>query len=98
MKKRLFDETEAVSCDLVPIHDRVRSFYGKAEVTHTKNGLLLTSYKVPVCIIRDFGQVYLGDKWDCSPTTLRHVKEFLKQNGYKAESKKQIKEDYEVRA
>lgn len=98
MKKRLFDETEVVSYDLVPIHDRARSFYGKAQVTYTKNGLLLTSYKTPVCIICDPEHVYLSDKWDYSPTTLRHVKEFLRQNGYKAENKKQIKESYEVRA
>ena len=98
MKKRLFDENKIVSYNLVPIHDRARSFYGKAQVTYTKNGLLLASYKTPVCIICDPEHVYLSDKWDYSPTTLRHVKEFLRQNGYKAENKKQIKESYEVRA
>jgi hypothetical protein len=31
-----------------------------------------------------------------SSTTLRHIKEFLKQNGFKAESSKQIMADYGV--
>ena len=29
-----------------------------------------------------------------SVTTLRHIKEFLKQNGFKAETKAQIAKDY----
>ena len=29
-----------------------------------------------------------------SATTLRHIKEFLKQNGFKADSKSQIEKDY----
>ena len=29
-----------------------------------------------------------------SPTTLRHIKEFLLQYGFKAENKKQIENDY----
>ena len=29
-----------------------------------------------------------------SPTTLRHIKEFLRQSGFKAETKKQIMKDY----
>lgn len=69
----------------------------------------LYSYGTPVCNISllfeegtDFskGRVYLnGDVCDSllfSNTTLRHIKEFLKQNGFKAESKKQVINDYKM--
>ena len=36
----------------------------------------------------------LLDKWDCSSTTLRHVKEFLKQNGFEVNSLSQMRRDY----
>ena len=39
-----------------------------------------------------YGKAYVVDTY--SQTTLRHIKEFLKQNGFKADSKKQIMEDY----
>lgn len=79
--------------------DSRQSFYNKATVTEDKNGKYLTSYNTVVARITDknngykiapYAEVY-GTH---SQTTLRHIKEFLKQNGFKAESKAQIEKDY----
>lgn len=71
-----------------------KSFYGKAQVL--ENGMgdkMLFSYDVLVAgVIEGEARVYNLK----SATTLRHVKEFLLQNGFKAENKAQIKEDYLV--
>jgi hypothetical protein len=80
---------------LEPDHDSAKSFYNKAEVRVMKHGALtvkvLTSYETEVAqIIGD--NVLIEDTY--SATTLRHIKEFLRQNGFKAESKKQIEQDY----
>lgn len=84
--------------DLGTQHDSRKSFYGKAKVDVKPNGSqVLYSYGTPVCRIED-GKVTLLSKgylgWASSQTTLRHVKEFLKQNGFKADSLKQISKDY----
>ena len=94
---------EAPVYGLEPEFDSRKSFYGKANVDVKKDGTqVLYSYDTPVCMIKD-GEVTLGKSrmrgypicvWNYSPTTLRHVKEFLKQNGFKAESTKQIGQDY----
>ena len=84
---------------LQPIHDNKQSFYNKATVTEDKNGKYLTSYSTVVARITDknhgykivpYAEVY----GTYSATTLRHIKEFLKQNGFRAESKIQIEKDY----
>lgn len=72
-------------------YDRRASFYGKALVEERKNITILTSYNTQVAIIKN-NKAYINGTY--SNTTLRHIKEFLKQNGFKAESKKQIIEDY----
>lgn len=82
--------------DLKPIHDSRESFYGKATVeTHTnENGdtvISLYSYNTLVAYIVCDQPHVLGTY---SNTTLRHIKEFLKQNGFKAENKQQIVKDY----
>ena len=81
--------------ELTPRFDSRQSFYGKATVTGTNTGLVLRSYGTIVATIDDeTNEVTLLPRWSDSTTTLRHVKEFLKQNGFKAESKAQIKADY----
>lgn len=77
------EETPVVG--LEPEHDSRKSFYGKAKVDQREDGTeILYSYGTPVCKIKD-GEVtllkrgYLG--WASSQTTLRHVKEFIKQHG-----------------
>lgn len=76
---------------LMPIYDSRASFYGKAIVSDSENGIQLQSYDSVVAEIKNGKAVVLGDY---SATTLRHIKEFLKQNGFKAETKKQILKDY----
>lgn len=78
---------------LEPRYDGAQSFYRKAEVVQTRTGFLLESFRVPVVLISD-KTVFLGTDWNYSRTTIRHVKEFLKQQGYKADSKEQILKDY----
>lgn len=91
---------------LHPIHDTRKSFYGKAlftvdTVLWGKSTELtapgekhLYSYDNHVCYIDNAGKVHLLPLWNYSATTLRHVKEFLKQNGFKADNSKQLKKDY----
>lgn len=91
--------------ELKPIYDGHKSFYGKALVTdgktHWNGGTFLRadgekhlySYGAHVAYIDENG-VHLLYLWDYSATTLRHIKEFLKQNGFIANSKKQMERDY----
>ena len=84
---------EAPVYDMSPQYDARQSFYGKARVDDNGNEKTLYSYNTPVAkIIGD--KVELLPKWDWSQTTLRHVKEFLKQNGFEASSLAQMKRDY----
>lgn len=81
---------------LMPIYDSRKSFYNKAVVeddSMNHGGKLLYSYGTWVVAICG-DHVRLFSAWDHSATTLRHVKEFLKQNGFKAETKAQIEKDY----
>lgn len=79
--------------ELVPSYDSRQSFYNKARVDIHGDEQTLYSYNTPVAKIVS-GRVELLDKWDCSSTTLRHVKEFLKQNGFEANSLSQMRRDY----
>lgn len=82
---------------LKPIYDKAISFYGKAETERTSDSIVLYSYNTKVAEIKG-DKVILNNKIDdnllFSNTTLRHIKEFLKQNGFKAETKQQIIKDY----
>ena len=77
--------------DLRPQFDPRASFYNKARVEVKGEEKKLVSYNTHVATIK-------GDKAEVkgtySTTTLRHIKEFLLQNGFKAENKKQIEKDY----
>ena len=71
-----------------------KGFGGKAQVeTDNRGNETLYSYDTPVVKLSG-DKVTLLPKWDSSATTLRHVKEFLKQHDLKAESKAQIAKDY----
>lgn len=74
---------------LNPIYDTRASFYGKAETDGDK----LYSYNTLVAEIIDGKPVVYNLQ---SQTTLRHVREWLKQNNFKADSKQQIIKDYGV--
>lgn len=80
--------------DLSPIYDSRISFYGKARVEEYGFKTVLVSYSTDVASIENGVAKVTGTY---SQTTLRHIKEFLKQNGFKAENSKQIMEDYGVK-
>ena len=80
--------------ELTPKFDSRKSFYGKAKIRFDGDRRLLFSYGTPVAFI-DFDRLpVLLDGWDSTQTTLRHVKEFLKQNDLKADSLEQMRRDY----
>lgn len=81
---------------LEPRYDARKSFYGKAHVdtgdNNDKNKLY--SYDTLVAEIKDGKPVVYGTY---SATTLRHIKDWLKQNGFRADTSKQIVADYGVK-
>lgn len=77
--------------ELTPIYDSRASFYGKAMVKTVGGELTLLSYNTKVATINSAGAV-VYDIY--SATTLRHIKEFLRQSGYEASSKSQVVRDY----
>lgn len=92
---------EEPTYDMAPEFDGRKSFYGKAKVDVRPDGTqILYSYGTPVCKITKDGEVtllkkgYLG--WASSQTTLRHVKEFLKQNGKEAGTINDLRKRYPV--
>jgi hypothetical protein len=83
--------SEINEVELTPQQDSRASFYNKAHVRIEGNKKTLISYLTPVCIVENGAARVLG-KW--SATTSRHVKEFLYQEGFKAENTPQIMRDY----
>lgn len=83
--------------ELKCIYDKCNSFYEKAffVFNNDNNIYFLYSYNTIVAYINEDGGVYITDNnKHLTQTTLRHIKEFLKQNSIKAETKKQILNDY----
>ena len=77
--------------DLSPRYDARQKFYGKARVDVDDDKMTLISYNTKVAeIVKGKPKVF----GYYSMTTFRHIREFLKQNGFKAESKAQILKDY----
>lgn len=83
---------------LQPNYDSRASFYGKAIVQTEGTTLKLYSYGTYVARIHEEVSVEVrATVFDThSDTTLRHIKEFLKQYGFQAETAKQIMADYGV--
>lgn len=73
--------------ELTARYDSRQSFYGKAQVIELPNKTVLKSYDTIVAVIKDGKPMVRGDY---SQTTTRHTKEFLKQNGFWVETKKDI--------
>ena len=66
--------------ELTPIYDGRQSFYSKAlveEISRTEK--ILYSYCVPVAMIKDNKLLINDNEWRYSQTTLRHIKEFARQ-------------------
>ena len=74
--------------ELIPIFDNAKSFYSKAIIIDSS----LYSYNTLIINLKDLQK--RKDSSLLSAATLRHLKEFLKQNNLKAETKKQIIKDY----
>ncbi len=72
-------------------YDSRASFYGKARVEIEDTTKQLFSYNTHVASIKDGKPMVFGTY---SQTTLRHIKEFLQQNGFKADNNKQIMANY----
>lgn len=81
----------AMITELTPVYDTRKSFYGKAHVITEGNRITLRSYSTNVAYIEGGKAVVHGTY---SNTTLRHIKDFLRQNGFEASSKAQIEADY----
>lgn len=75
-------------------YDSRVSFGGKAMVEDENGKLNLYSYKTLVAYIKD-GKAYVNGEY--SATTMRHIKEFLRQNGFEAGSTKEILKEYGVK-
>lgn len=79
---------------LKPEFDSAKSFYNKAVVKIDENGNKhLYSYSTLVCELDGLNSVAKVYNVQ-SATTFRHIKEFLRQNGFVADTKKQIVADY----
>lgn len=94
------DINESPEAELDTKFDNRKSFYGKAVVDTRNDGTkVLYSYGCPVCRIEN-GKVTLLNRgyrgWATSATTLRHVKEFLRQNGFKADSLRDMEKSYPI--
>lgn len=87
MKQKYFK----MAYELQTQHDSRKSFYGKARVEIINGKSVLYSYNTKVAQIENGKPIVYGTY---SQTTLRHIKEFLLQNGFKAENSKQIMKDY----
>lgn len=68
-----------------------KSFGNKAMIEETETGYNLWSYETLVVEIKN-NKLTINSVY--SQTTLRHIKEFALQNGFKADKKKQIEENY----
>ncbi len=77
--------------ELKPRFDGRKSFYGKANVIWEGEKKILRSYSTNVCEIEN-GKVKIYGFY--SSTTLRHIKDFLYQNGFEVGSKKQLEKLY----
>lgn len=90
-RKGMIIMTTTELIELQTIYDSRKSFYKKAFVHESDNVKTLYSYETKVARIKNDKATVFGTY---SMTTLRHIKEFLLQNGFKAENKKQIENDY----
>lgn len=79
--------------ELTPRYDARQSFYGKAQIIEIEETQVLKSYDTYVCIIKG-NHAFICDTY--SNTTTRHIREFLKQNGFKVGTKQELINMYSV--
>jgi hypothetical protein len=90
--------------ELIPVHDRAKSFYKKAHIGFFKSDLLKTycnyliSYESCVAILAETSPRVVGIREDVNgfltQTTMRHIREFLQQYYYKIGPKQFMIENY----
>lgn len=84
-----------ITYNLETIYDSHKSFYGKAKVVENDLMKSLYSYDTLVATLdTTTGNITLHPRWNESQTTLRHVKEFLKQNDCFVGSKSELEKYY----
>lgn len=93
MEERIYRKNDY---DLGCRYDSRQSFYGKAKVEEFSDGSeALRSYSTIVaCITCENGERKAHVRGQYSQTTTRHIKEYLKQNGFKADTIQQVLKDY----
>lgn len=69
---------------LKPEHSKQKSFYKKAVVFDDGKAKVLVSYSTPVVVVvgNVFFKLQRDDSYTTSQTTMRHINEFLVQNGF----------------
>ena len=77
--------------ELQAIYCRQKSFYGKAKIIREKGTIKLQSYNTIIAEIKN-GKLHINGFY--SATSTRHLKEFIKQNGFKTGTKKQLEKLY----
>lgn len=79
--------------ELQAIYDSRKSFYSKALVEFSTSQVDLYSYGTLVATV--YPEKHKAKIYDTySATTLRHIKEFLQQQGFKIGNKKFLEETY----
>lgn len=76
--------------DLSPEYSNNKSFYGKAKVEDENGVKTLISYETPILKLEDGNITMLCKPEHLTQTTLRHVREFLQQNGLEPLSKREL--------
>ena len=80
---------------LESIYNSQKSFYNKAYVISNNKFISLYSYNTFIIAIdRESKELIYSHYWDYSQTTLRHLKEFLKQNESFLQHNNYILKDY----
>ncbi len=75
--------------------DTRKSFYGKAKIKIYDEWVYLQSYNTDVARVSNIAGINKAEVFGTySFTTLRHIKEFLLQHGFRADNKQQILKDY----
>ena len=79
-----------IEFDLRPQHTNQKSFYGKARVTQTSKGSILTSYNTDVAAYANGFFTVIKDESKLTNTTMKHIKSFQVLLGLEPQSKKEL--------
>ena len=75
-------KTVTTKVELEPLHENVKSYYGKAIIVENDKMRYLYSYDTLVVAVSfENDTIVLHNEYLWSQTTLRHIKEFLQQHG-----------------